>query len=90
MSVRWKFGMLEDDYTNATRIIIAKFDDNAYVGFIVDEVMQIVTLNDTEIGRPTFSTSNEADGYLRGIGKNNDMLISLLDMNTIVGEVDNA
>ena len=42
MNLRVKLGMEQIDYTNATRIIITKFEGNAYIGFIVDEVMQIV------------------------------------------------
>lgn len=90
MSIRTKFGMDPDVYSNTTRIIIAKLEGNAYVGFIVDEVRQIVTLSENDIEKPTFRTSSETDSYLSGVGKCEDMLISLLDMNAVVDEGENS
>lgn len=86
MSMRTKLGMESVEFDNSTRIIIAKFDTNAYVGFIVDEVMQIVTLNDSKLERPSFRKNGESEEYIVGVGKHEDMLISVLDMNAIVDE----
>lgn len=90
MSIRTKFGMQPDEYTNLTRIIIGKFEDNAYVGFIVDEVKQIVTLSDNDIEKPKFRSTSGTDCYLSGVGKSDDMLISLLDMNEVINEGENS
>lgn len=86
MSMRIKMGMEPDEYTNSTRIIIAKFDNNAYVGFIVDEVLQIVSLDDTALEKPTFRKNSEIDNYLLGVAKEENALISVLDMNILVDE----
>ncbi|MCI8308153.1 MAG: purine-binding chemotaxis protein CheW [Lachnospiraceae bacterium] len=86
MSLRSKLDMGEIDYTSATRIIITKFDANAFVGFIVDEVMQIVTINEDELESPSFSKSADTNKYIIGIGKHDDILISILDMNAVVDE----
>ncbi len=90
MCMRTKFGMEPAEYTNATRIIITKFDQNAYVGFIVDEVKHIVTFEDAEIEKVKFKSASVTDNYLKGVGKNDDMLISILNMNAIVDEGENA
>lgn len=90
MSLRSKLGMETIEYTNATRIIITKFDTNAYVGFIVDEVMQIVTLKDEELESPSFSKGVDTNKYIVGIGKHEDMLISVFNMNAIVDEDQQA
>lgn len=90
MSIRTKFGMSPDVFTNSTRIIIAKFEDNAYVGFIVDEVRQIVTLGESDIEKPKFHSKSESDSYLSGVGKSDGLLISLLNMNAVVEDGENS
>lgn len=89
MSMRLKMGMEPDEYTNSTRIIITKFDTNAFVGFIVDEVLQIVSIDETTLEKPTFRKNSEIDNYLVGVAKEDDALISVLDMNILVDEGDN-
>jgi len=86
MNLRMKLGMEQIDYTNSTRIIITKFEGNAYIGFIVDEVMQIVNLKDEELESPSFNKNADAEQYITGIGKNDGLLISILDMNALVNE----
>lgn len=84
MSLRRRFGMEEDVYSGATRIIIIKFEDQFLVGLIVDEVKEVVNLNETVIENPNFKLSEENALYLAGIGKDGDNLISLLDIESVV------
>lgn len=84
MSLRRRFGMEEDAYSGATRIIIIKFEDQFLVGLIVDEVKEVVNLNETVIENPNFKLSEENALYLAGIGKDGDNLISLLDIESVV------
>ena len=84
MSLRRRFGMEEDVYVGATRIIIIKLEDQSLVGMIVDEVKEVVNLNETTIENPNFKLSEENAVYLAGIGKNGDNLISLLDIESVV------
>jgi len=86
MNLRIKLGMEQIDYTNTTRIIITKLEGNAYIGFIVDEVMQIVNLKDEELERPSFNKVSDAEQHIIGIGKYDGLLISILDMNALVNE----
>ena len=87
MSLRLKFGLEPDEYTNATRIIIIKLEPQSAIGIIVDEVREVVTLNEDAIEKP-----NAADGsdamiqYLSGIGKHEDGLISLLNIASVIIE----
>ncbi len=87
MSLRLKFGLEPDEYTNATRIIIIKLEPQSAIGIIVDEVREVVTLNEDSIEKP-----NAADGsdamiqYLSGIGKHEDGLISLLNIASVIIE----
>ena len=77
MSLRLKFGLEPDEYTNATRIIIIKPESQAAIGIIVDEVKEVVTLSPDEIEKPTTADNNDVQvQYLSGIGKQKDGLIT--------------
>ncbi|BCK00143.1 chemotaxis protein CheW [Anaerocolumna chitinilytica] len=86
MSLRLKFGLEEDKITGATRIIIIKFDSQSAVGIIVDEVKEVVTLDESMIEKVTNSAVEDKNGYLSGIGKHNDSLVSLLNINGVIME----
>jgi len=51
MSLRLKFGLEPDKYTNATRIIIIKLEQQSAIGIIVDEVKEVVTLTGGSIDK---------------------------------------
>ena len=91
MSLRLKFNLEPDEYTNATRIIIIKPEDQSAIGIIVDEVREVVTLDAGSIEKPTGSDSNDVQiQYLSGIGKHGDGLITLLNILTVINEKDNV
>ena len=87
MSLRLKMGLPVDEYTKATRIIIVKLENNAPVGLIVDEVNEVVTLDERNID-PVVKDKKNQDTFINGIGKNKDTLISLLDLNMVIGDKD--
>lgn len=89
MSLRLKMGLEADEYTNKTRIIIVKTDNNAPIGLIVDEVREVVTLDERSIDQVNHDSKVD-ETYINGIGKNGDTLISLLDINTVVSDKDNS
>ena len=60
MSLRLKFGLSDDEFTNATRIIIIKLEElGGSIGILVDEVKEVVTIADDSIEKP--SNSNNSD-----------------------------
>lgn len=85
MNVRLKFGLEEGTYNNATRIIIIKFESGASVGLIVDEVKEVVTLEEENITKIN-SELGDKNGFLSGIGKQGDGLISLLNITNVINE----
>ena len=88
MSMRKKFDLPDKENTNATRILIIKSEGNAKIGVLVDEVREVVTLSENEIEK--LSTDNtEAKAYLTGVGKYNDTLISLININGLISDIDN-
>ena len=86
MSIRLKFGLEEDVYSNATRIIIIKLEPQFAVGIIVDEVKEVVTLDENSIEKVTNSAVEDKNGYISGIGKQKDGLISLLNIAGVIIE----
>lgn len=87
MSLRKRFGLEDDTYASATRIIIIRLEDQSMIGFVVDEVHEVVNLDTRTIEKPKFKLDEKKAMFLDGIGKKEDeSLISLLDIVAVVGE----
>lgn len=89
MSLRLKLGLESDQFNNKTRIIIVK-NENATVGIIVDEVREVVNLEEDSIEKTAYDSNDEKGNYISAIGKSNGELISLLDVNAVLSEKENA
>ena len=90
MSIRTKMGLESDVYTNTTRIIILKIEDRGMLGVIVDAVCEVVTLATDEVEPNNVHSNHTKDNFINGIGKKGDQWISLLEINAIIEEKDNA
>ena len=83
ISMRLKMGLPEDEITKSTRIIVLKLEQEGNVGFIVDEVKEVVTLSPDEIEKITYNSKEEKTNLITAVGKHNGELISLFDLNAI-------
>ena len=81
MSIRLKMGLEEDQFTNASRIIILKLEEKGMLGILVDEVKEVVTLSSDEI-----EMGRKKGSFINGVGKHGEELISLFDISAIVEE----
>jgi purine-binding chemotaxis protein CheW len=90
MSLRRRFDLEDIEYTNMTRIIIVRMEDQSRVGFIVDEVREVVDIEVDTIEVPNFKLDDKKAAYLAGIGKKGQSLISLLDIQAVVEEKKKA
>ena len=88
MSLRLKMDLPEDEFTIATRIIILKLEQYGTIGIIVDEVKEVVTLINEEVEKVAYDSKEP--NYIFGIGKQDGSLISLLDLNVVAQEKENA
>ncbi|RKI44261.1 chemotaxis protein CheW [bacterium D16-51] len=87
MSLRLKFDLAPDEYTNATRIIIIKLESQSAIGIIVDEVKEVVTLDEASIEKPNSADANDIRmQYLSGVGKHVDGLITLLNISSVIND----
>lgn len=91
MSARLKMFLPADEITRHTRIIILKLEQHGTVGIIVDEVKEVVTLDSDHIEKVSYdSTSADNVNFITGIGKHDEQLISLLDLNLLLQEKENV
>ncbi|MBO6137906.1 MAG: purine-binding chemotaxis protein CheW [Lachnospiraceae bacterium] len=86
MSIRKKMGLGEDEITNKSRIIILKYESNASIGIVVDEVKHVVTISSDNIERVSHDSKLDAKSFISGVGKVEEGLISILDLATVIDE----
>lgn len=86
ISLRLRMGLVEDEETKNTRIIILKIEQQEMMGVIVDEVKEVVTLNEEQMEKVSYESKDDKTNYIYAIGKYENGLISLLNLNTIVME----
>lgn len=89
MSLRIKFGKEADTFTNHTRILIIKPEQQAAVGFIVDEVKEVVNLSEEDIERTSVGDDKNFS-FISGVGKHSKGLISLLNISSVITEKESA
>lgn len=83
LSIRLKMGLADDVITKATRILIVKLEEEGNVGFIVDEVKEVVTLYETDIEKISSDITAEKGSLINAVGKHNGELISIFDLAAI-------
>lgn len=85
MSLRLKFGKEEEEYTNASRIIIVRPEQQAApVGLIVDQVLEVIKLDSKDIDQISYEDNLKQADYSLGIGKHGNDLVNLLNIKAIV------
>ena len=86
MSIRTRMELEDDEFTPLTRIIILKMNAQSLLGILVDEVKEVIYLSEDEIDRNAQDMKDLKSQFINGIGKDNDRLISLLEINNIIEE----
>lgn len=90
MSIRLKMGLADDEFTDASRIIILKIEEQGIIGIIVDEVKEVVELAAEDIDHSTKTAKNDKNSFISGVGKHGNELISLFDISAVVDESENV
>lgn len=86
MNLRMKMDLEEMEYTNATRIIIVKMEQYGKIGLIVDAVKEVVALREDQVEKMTYDSKDESIHFVTAVGKVDETLISLLDLNVVIME----
>jgi len=84
MSVRNKFGLKPDVYSNLTRIIIVKVEGHE-IGLIVDEVLEVVQLSDAQIEKIVRDSHDDRAKFVYAVGKLGEELVTLLNVEALIG-----
>ena len=90
ISLRTRMGLPDGEETKDTRIIILKVEQQEVMGVIVDEVKEVVTLDNSQIEKVAYDNKEEKATFINGIGKYEGGLISLLDLNAVILDKENA
>ena len=92
ISLRIKMGLPEDEITKKTRIIIIKLESGDCIGVLVDEVLEVITLDSGQIEKVAYNSKESVASFLFGVGKDEerDRLISLLDIGATFGDKEVA
>ena len=87
MSLRRRMDLDDDEFTDASRIIILKLETGGLMGVIVDEVKEVITLDNTQIEKVTNDTTNDKVNFVQSVGKTNGGgLVSILDLSAVATE----
>lgn len=85
ISLRLKMGLQDDEITKKTRIIILTLEQHESIGVLVDEVKEVVTLDEEHVEKVSYDKDDKSK-FLSGVGKYDEKLISLLDINAVLAE----
>lgn len=83
IDLRKRFGLDEVENTNDTRIIVVEIADKT-IGFKVDAVSEVLRLNSDTVEPPPSMVSGVDSEYIQGVGKLEDRLIILLDIERLL------
>jgi purine-binding chemotaxis protein CheW len=78
-----RFGLETTDYGDQARIVVVEINEHT-VGVIVDEVSEVLRLSTNNIEPPPAIIAGITANYLHGVGKLDDRLLILLDLNKIL------
>ncbi|MFP4019140.1 MAG: chemotaxis protein CheW [Bacteroidales bacterium] len=87
IDTRIKFGMPETEYTHNTCIIVMDLemeDDTVHIGAIVDEVISVNEIMDSQIEPPPSIGHNYKSEFIYGMAKIEEEFIMLLDMQKVM------
>lgn len=82
VSLKRKFNFADSEADADTRIIIYK-SGSSVAGFLVDEASQVISLNTEDIETAPAIIRGAEREYIAGIGKVDDRIIVLLDLNRL-------
>lgn len=85
ISLRLKMELPDDEITKKTRIIILTLEQHESIGVLVDEVKEVVTLDEEHVEKVSYDKDDKAK-FLSGVGKYDNKLISLLEIQAVLAE----
>ena len=85
IDLRIKLGLSKQDHTKNTRIVVIELNSRT-VGFIVDEVNEVLRITKDITEAPPEMVGNVNREFITSIGKLEDRLLLLLDLEKVLSE----
>jgi purine-binding chemotaxis protein CheW len=82
VDLRTKLGMSKKGHDNNTRIVVADVEGRT-VGFLVDSVREVLRIPKSITEAPPEAASGKNSEYITAVGKLEDRLLTLLDLNKV-------
>jgi purine-binding chemotaxis protein CheW len=89
LSLRRRFGIESREYDTQTRIIVVEIA-GMVVGFVVDGVSEVLRIGADTVEAPPAVVSGVDSEYISGVGKLEDRLLILLDLNRLLSTEEHA
>ena len=83
IDLRERFNMEHQEYTNMTRVIVVEVDGKS-IGMVVDSVSHVIRIEQGQIEPPPPCAGKKSEEYIRGVGKVDDKLIVLLNIDNVL------
>jgi purine-binding chemotaxis protein CheW len=83
IDLRERFNMEQQEYTSMTRVIVVEVEGRS-IGMVVDSVSHVLRIEEGQIEPPPPCVGKASKEYIRGVGKVDDKLIVLLNINHIL------
>jgi len=84
IDLRKRFNMPEREHDKQTRIVVGEIEDRT-VGFVVDAVSEVIRMDSKLVEPPPeiIVGSDDIGKYIKGVGKLDDKLLILLDIDSM-------
>jgi len=87
IDLRKRFNMPEREHDKQTRIVVGEIEDRT-VGFVVDAVSEVIRMDSNLVEPPPaiIVGTDDIGKYIKGVGKLDDKLLILLDIDSMFSE----
>jgi purine-binding chemotaxis protein CheW len=93
IDLRLKFSLDEQEYNDRTSVVIIKLKSEAgeiFIGIIVDKVNEVLDIDANDIEKsPSFGVDIDTN-YISGMAKVKQKVVTLLNINSVLNDVDLA
>ena len=87
INMRTRFNKPTLDQDSNTRIVVMELE-NKIVGFLVDGVSEVLRIPESTVEDPPPVVAGIGAEYIRGIGKLDNRLLILLNLDSLLGSID--
>ena len=87
IDMRKRFGMPAAEHDSQTRIKVMDLQGQI-VGFVVDAVCEVLRIKESTVVPPPAVVAGVGSEYMRGVGKLEDRLLILLDLDKLLNDTD--